>query len=98
MIWSSRARNRSPDLVVSGFFGRIVLPPMRQENHASPNRGISKMKSQGSAASDRETLQSQIRHSAQNRLLININALDIVHGRLRQKCDRPVWVDPECCG
>jgi hypothetical protein len=25
MIWSSHARNRSPDLVVSGFFGRIVL-------------------------------------------------------------------------
>jgi hypothetical protein len=25
MIWSNRARNRSPDLVVSGFFGRIVL-------------------------------------------------------------------------
>ena len=37
------------------------------------------MKSQGSAASDRETLQSQIRPSAQNRIWIN--ALDVVHGR-----------------
>jgi hypothetical protein len=53
---------------------------MRQENHASPKRGISKMKSQGSAASNRKTLQSQIRQSAQNRL--SINALDIVHGQL----------------
>jgi hypothetical protein len=25
MIWSSRARNRSPDFVVACFFGRIVL-------------------------------------------------------------------------
>jgi len=38
------------------------------------------MKSQGSAASNRKTLQSQIRQSAQNRL--SINALDIVHGQL----------------
>ena len=29
MIWSSRARNRSPDLVVSCFFGRIVRPSAR---------------------------------------------------------------------
>jgi hypothetical protein len=40
---------------------------------------ISKIKSQGSAASDRKTLQSQIRPTDQNR--ISINVLDVVHGR-----------------
>jgi hypothetical protein len=33
-------------------------PPMRQQNHASPKRGISKMKLQGSAPEAHETLQS----------------------------------------
>jgi hypothetical protein len=80
MIWSSRARNRSPDLVVSGLFGRIVLPPMRQQNHASQKKGISKMKLQGLAASGPKTLQSQTCPYAGNRLLLN--ALAVVHGRL----------------
>jgi hypothetical protein len=34
---------------------------MRQQNHALQIKGIPKMKSQASAASDPETLQSQIR-------------------------------------
>ena len=38
------------------------------------------MKSQGSAASDPETLQSQTRPSAQKRL--SLNGLEIAHGRL----------------
>src|ERR1700686_1529584 len=36
-------------------------PPKRQQNHASPRRGISKMKSQGSAPEPHKTLQSQNR-------------------------------------
>src|SRR5271169_5348521 len=53
---------------------------MRKENHASPKRGISKMKSQGSAASGLKTLQYQTRKYAGNRL--SLNALAVVHGRL----------------
>src|SRR5665213_2441748 len=55
---------------------------MRQENHASPKRGISKMKSQGSEPEDHKILQSQTHPYAGNRLLLN--ALAVVHGRLRQ--------------
>jgi hypothetical protein len=54
---------------------------MRKENHASPKRGISKMKLQGSVAFDRKTLQSQTRQYAGNRL--SLNALEVVHGRQR---------------
>jgi hypothetical protein len=32
MIWSSRARNRSPDIVASGFFGRIVPSDATKES------------------------------------------------------------------
>jgi hypothetical protein len=53
---------------------------MRQQNHASPKRGISKMKSQGSAPEAHKTLQSQNRPSAKNRLAFN--GLEIVHARL----------------
>jgi hypothetical protein len=53
---------------------------MRQQNHASPKRGISKMKSQGSTPEVHKTLQSQIRPYAHNRL--SIRALAVVHGRL----------------
>jgi hypothetical protein len=56
---------------------------MRQENHALQIRGISKIKSQGSAALDPETLQSQTRPYAKNRL--SLNGLEIVHGRLYSK-------------
>jgi hypothetical protein len=55
-------------------------PPMWQQNHASPGRGISKMKSQASRASDPKTLQSQTRPTTQKRL--SFNGLEIVHGRL----------------
>src|ERR1700694_1561912 len=57
---------------------------MRQENHDLQIRGIPKMKSQGSAASDPETLQSQTRPSAQKRL--SLNGLEIAHGRQDITC------------
>jgi hypothetical protein len=53
---------------------------MRQQNHASPKRGIAKMKSQGSAPEAHKSLQSQNSPSAGNRL--SVNALNVVHGRL----------------
>jgi hypothetical protein len=53
---------------------------MRPKNHASPLKGIAKMKLQGSAASSPETLQSQTRLRAKNRL--SFNALAVVHERL----------------
>src|SRR5579863_7618979 len=53
---------------------------MRQQNHASPKRGIAKLKLQGSAAPGLKTLQSQTRQGAGNRL--SLNALAVVHGRL----------------
>jgi hypothetical protein len=52
---------------------------MRQQNHASPKRGIAKTKLQASAAQDPETLQSQIQQRAKNRL--PINGLEIIHRR-----------------
>lgn len=53
---------------------------MRPQNHASRFEGIAKTNLQGSRTSDPETLQSQIRKSAENRL--PLNGLEIVHGRL----------------
>jgi hypothetical protein len=60
MIWSSRARNRSFDLVVSRFFGRIV-PSDAAQNHAGRFTGTSKVKLQGSGHSALETVQSTIK-------------------------------------
>lgn len=45
MIWSSRARNRSPSPVVSRFFGRILFSDAAP-NHGSSGKGIPKTKSQ----------------------------------------------------
>src|SRR6202158_2931897 len=62
---------------------------MRQENHASLLEGIPKTILQGSAGSLPKTLQSQTRRFAENRL--SINALAVVHGRLRtQETDPPL--------
>ena len=36
----SRARNRSVEPVVSGFFGRIESPPMQPQNHGSALKQI----------------------------------------------------------
>src|SRR5215210_8578448 len=78
MIWSSRARNRSPTPVVSCFFGRIV-PSDAAQNHGSSKTGIPKTNLQASAPADPETLQSQNNLLAENR--ISINGLAVVHGR-----------------
>src|SRR3954451_7573166 len=82
MIWSSRARNRSPDLVVSCFFGRIAVPPLHQpkrENHDFRFEGILKMRLQGSEAPNPKTLQSRMRPRTEKRILIN--GLAVVHRR-----------------
>src|SRR6266550_8005901 len=78
MIWSSRARNRSADPVVSCFFGRIA-PSDARPNHASRFEGIAKTNLQASRASDTETLQSQVNKAAKKRL--SLNGLEILHGR-----------------
>src|SRR5262245_5078506 len=79
MIWSSRARNRSADPVVSCFFGRIA-PSDARPNHASRFEGIAKTNLQASRASDTETLQSQVNKAAKKRL--SLSGLEILHGRL----------------
>src|SRR4051794_10314650 len=79
MIWSSRARNRSFEPVVSCCFGRIVPSDAARESCFASKRNR-KMKSQASRASDPETLQSQTRPQTQKRL--SLNGLEIVHGRL----------------
>src|SRR5215467_3741063 len=84
MIWSSRARNRSPDPVAPCFFGRIVPSDATTESRFEIRRNR-KMKLQGSRPSDPETLQSQNSIRTENRL--TINGLAVLHGRL-QTCWR----------
>src|SRR5262249_23225380 len=83
MIWSSRARNRSADPVVSCFFGRIA-PSDARPNHASRFEGIQKTNLQAPRASDTETLQSQVNKAAKKRL--SLSGLEILHGR---RCSPP---------
>jgi hypothetical protein len=77
MIWSSRARNKSPDPVVSCLFGRIVPSDAATELRSSI-RGNPKPKLQAFRASDPETLQSQIRKIVRKRL--SLSRLELVHG------------------
>src|ERR1700704_3512936 len=79
MIWSSLARNRSPSLVASCFFGRIVFSDAAIESRFA-SQGNPKTKSQGSAASDRQTLQSKTCCCPENRFIFN--RLEVVHRRL----------------
>src|ERR1700694_6015949 len=78
IIWSSLDRNRSPSLVVSCSFGRIVSSKAAIESQLAGRRNR-KPKTQGSGASDRQTLQSKICRYAENRFAIN--RLGVVHGR-----------------
>src|SRR5262245_33687384 len=78
MIWSSRARNRSPDPVVSCFFGRIAPSDAATESCFSI-RGNRENELQASKASDTETLQSQVNKAAKKRL--SLSGLEILHGR-----------------
>src|SRR5215831_15531478 len=80
MIWSSRARNRSPDPVVSCFFGRIAPSDAATESCFSI-RGNRENELQASKASDTETLQSQVNKAAKKRL--SLSGLEILHGRLQ---------------
>jgi hypothetical protein len=79
MIWSSRARNRSPDPVVSCFFGRIASSDAATESCFSI-RGNCENEFASSRASDTETLQSQVNKAAKKRL--SLSGLEILHGRL----------------
>ena len=67
MIWSSRARNRSPDPVVSCFFGRIVSSDAAIESLLRRPEGIPKRNRKVLAPSDRQTLQSKTGRCAENR-------------------------------
>src|SRR5262245_30528226 len=78
MIWSSRARSRSPDPVVSCFFGRIAPSDAATESCFSI-RGNRENELQASKASDTETLQSQVNKAAKKRL--SLSGLEILHGR-----------------
>src|SRR5215467_11058744 len=82
MIWSSRARNRSPDPVALCFFGRIVPSDAATESRFEIRRKR-KIKLQGSRPTDPETLQSQNRIRTKNRL--TINGLAVLHGRLQRR-------------
>src|SRR6516225_3508441 len=79
MIWSSRARNRSNDPVVSCFFGRIVPSDAAMESRSlirgNLENEIARFQRLGP-----QTLQSHICQTAEKRLLLN--GLEIVHSRL----------------
>src|SRR5262249_46225475 len=78
----SRARNRSPDPVVSCFFGRIAPSDAATESCFSI-RGNRENELQASKASDTETLQSQVNKAAKKRL--SLSGLEILHGRLTRR-------------
>src|SRR3981081_186970 len=72
LIWSCLARNRSPSLVASCFFGRIVFSDAAIESRFA-SQGNPKTKSQGYAASDRKTLQTK--NCRRPRKLIRLQSL-----------------------
>jgi hypothetical protein len=79
MICSSRARNRSPDPVVSCFFGRIAPSNAATESRL-PIRGNLQNDIASFGRSDPETLQSQKRRRFKIRPLVK--SLQVVHGQL----------------
>ena len=82
MICSSLARNRSPSPVASCFFGRIVFSDAAIESRFASQRNP-KTKSQASAASSRQTLQSRTGYCAENRF--SFSRLTVLHRRLITK-------------
>src|SRR5262245_50522918 len=94
MIWSSRARNRSADPVVSCFFGRIALSDAATES-CSRFEGIAKTKLQASTASDTGTLQSQVNKAGKKRF--SLSGLEILYGRLRLPRSRAYARGAGCC-
>jgi len=80
MIWSSRARNRSADPVVSCFFGRIAPSDVATESCFSI-RGNRENEFASFQAPDTKTLQSQVNKAAKKRL--SLSGLEILHGRLQ---------------
>src|SRR5215468_8600966 len=78
MIWSSRARNRSADPVISCFFGRIAPSDAATESCFSI-RGNRENEIASFQVSDTETLQSQVNKAGKKRL--SLSGLEILHGR-----------------
>src|SRR5262245_4846605 len=70
MIWSSRARNRSADPVVSCFFGRIAPSDAATESCFSI-RGNRENEIASFQVSDTETLQSQVNKAGKKRLSLS---------------------------
>src|SRR5262245_28586189 len=83
MIWSSRARNRSADPVISCFFGRIAPSDAATESCFSI-RGNRENEIASFQVSDTETLQSQVNKAAKKRL--SLSGLEISS---RATCVRP---------
>jgi hypothetical protein len=70
---------------------------MRTENHASPTKGISKIKSQGSAAAASKTLRIQTRFRAEKRL--STKPFPVNHGRLNiGRVSPALWPKPVFSG
>src|SRR5262245_25853536 len=78
MICSSRARNRSPDPVVSCFFGRIAPSNAATESRL-PIRGNLQNEIASFGRSDPESLRSQKHQRFKIRLLVK--GLQVVHGQ-----------------
>jgi hypothetical protein len=90
MIWSNRARNRSPDPVVSCFLGRIAPSDTATESRFSI-RGNRENEIASFRGLRPESLQSQVTKTARKRL--SLSGLEVLHGRLvtwtvRQSRDR----------
>src|SRR5262245_61227249 len=78
MIWSSRARNRSLDPVVSFFFGRIAPSDTATESRFSM-RGNPENEIASFRGLRPESLQSQVTKTARKRL--SLSGLEVLHGR-----------------
>src|SRR5262245_10151199 len=78
MIWSSRARNRSLDPVVSFFFGRIAPSDAATEScfsiRGNPENEIASFRGLRP-----ESLQSQV---TKTRPKTTLSGLEVLHGRL----------------
>src|SRR5262245_10577445 len=79
MIWSSRARNRSSDPVVSCFFGRIAPSDAATESRFSI-RGNPENEIASFQGLNPEILQSQVTKTARKRL--SLGGLEVLHSRL----------------
>jgi hypothetical protein len=80
MLWSSRARNRSPNNVVACFFGRIVRSDATKESCFVPQRESPKRNCKDPGLQSPKPCNEKPACSLKKRL--SINGLAVVHGRL----------------